>query len=200
MTPSASVRAFIAVDLAADVRARLVALKSALSRVRCDVRWVRDDGLHATIKFLGAVPIDQLDAVRDAVASAAASVVACPASVRGLGIFPSPKRPRVVWVGLQGDSLRALAQAVENTVAPLGFPTEKRPFHPHVTLGRVNGLRGWTALARALEPHWTEDFGVTAVDHLTTYRSELKRGGSVYTPLWTTPLADSTRGARHGFG
>jgi RNA 2',3'-cyclic 3'-phosphodiesterase len=200
MNESSSVRAFVAVDLAPDVHAALARLKAELARVRSDVRWVRDDGLHATLKFLGGVPRPRLDDVRDAVTRALATIVAFPMRAHGLGAFPSMSRPRVVWAGLEGYELAALAQAIENALMPLGFSADGRAFHPHVTLGRVSGRRGWSAVEDILKVHWTDEFGVTLVDHVSTYRSDLRPGGAVYTKLWTTGLADSTKGVAHGPG
>lgn len=198
MADTGRVRVFIAVDLAAEVHRAVVQLKAELAQVRGEVRWVRDEGLHATMKFLGSVPTATLDAVRDAMARAAAPTACFTMRARGLGVFPSLDRPRVVWVGLDGAPLIDLARALDAALAPLGFAPDTRPFHPHVTLGRVERRHGWTAVARRLQQHWNDDFGVSPVDHLTTYRSELRPGGSVYTSLWTTPLADSTKGADYG--
>jgi len=196
----AHVRTFIAVDLAPEVRAAIARLKGDLARVRSEVRWVRDDGLHATIKFLGSVQAERFDDVRDAVVRAAASVASFSARVRGLGAFPSIKRPRVVWVGLETPALGKLAKEIEDALLPLGFAAEERPFHAHVTLGRVSGQRGWPSVETILKAHWTDDFGTSPVDHVTIYRSDLRPGGAVYTILWTIGLSDSRREEIHGIG
>jgi 2'-5' RNA ligase len=193
MSRSAVVRTFVAVDLAPDVHQAIVELKGELARVPSQVRWVRNEGLHATLKFLGAVQADRAEQVGEAVARATASIAAFMARVRGLGAFPSIKRPRVLWVGMEARPLTTLAQAVERELVSLGFARDPRPFHPHVTLGRVSGGRGWKALERLLERHWTDDFGATPVNSVTVYRSDLRPGGPVYTALWTRALADSTR-------
>ncbi|MBI4516612.1 MAG: RNA 2',3'-cyclic phosphodiesterase [Deltaproteobacteria bacterium] len=200
MSEPAHIRAFVAVDLVPQVRLGLVQLKAELARTRADVRWVRDDGLHATLKFLGAVAAERLEAVGEAVAQVAAAVPEFAAHVRGLGAFPSLKRPRVCWVGIEAAQLAVLARAVENALVPLGFAAEARPFHAHVTLGRINSPRGWPALEEMLKQHWNDDFGVSPVDCITVYRSDLRAGGAVYTALWTRRLAASTRGADHGIG
>jgi len=200
MTQTEHVRTFIAVDLAPEVRAAILRLKADLARVRSEVRWVRDEALHATIKFLGSVPGERLGDVRDAVAGAAALVASFSARVRGLGAFPSIKRPRVLWVGIETPDLGKLAKEVEGALLPLGFAPEGRPFHPHVTLGRVSGQRGWRSVETILKAHWTDDFGTSPVDHVTVYRSDLRPGGAVYKILWTSGLSDSRREAIHGIG
>ncbi|MBI1817861.1 MAG: RNA 2',3'-cyclic phosphodiesterase [Deltaproteobacteria bacterium] len=198
MSDAAQIRAFVAVDLAADVRERVVRLKAELAAVRSEARWTRDEGLHATMKFLGSVELSRLSHVRDAVARAAASVAMFAMRVRGLGAFPSLKRPRVVWVGLEADGLGELAGTLERELTPLGFPPEARASQPHLTLGRINGARGWRTLEPILHQHESDDFGDSPVDHVTLYRSDLRPGGAVYTALWTSSLSDSTRGAHHG--
>jgi 2'-5' RNA ligase len=124
MMQTAHVRTFIAVDLAPEVCAAILRLKADLAHVRSEVRWVRDEALHATIKFLGSVPGVRLGDVRDAVARAAASMTSFAAPVRGLGAFPSIKRPRVLWVGLKTPALGKLRARA----CPLVLPPRSDPF------------------------------------------------------------------------
>ncbi len=182
------VRAFLAVDVAATIHAALVDLKRELSQTGAAVRWVRDDGLHATVKFLGGVPEAALPAVRDALRGALGAAVRMTAAVHGLGEFPTPQRPRVVWVGLECPPLADIATAVDAALAPLGFATPTRPFQPHITLGRVKGMRGWARLDAVLRAHCTSDFGACELTELVAYRSDLRRDGAVYTKLWTIPF------------
>jgi 2'-5' RNA ligase len=200
----ARIRAFVAVNFSPDVHQTLVRLKAELGQVsrraHSDIRWTRDEGLHVTLKFLGAVPLRQLEDVYDALAKATGSMERFDAHVRGLGAFPSMGNPRVVWVGLEAPALVNLAHAIENGLAALGFPGERRAFHPHVTLGRVRGRRGWKEVEEVLKLHWTDDFGVSPIEEVVLYRSDLHPGGAVYTSLWTRALADSRRGVFHGTG
>src|SRR5262249_50328419 len=107
----------------------------------------------------------------------------------GLGAFPSLRRPRVLWAGLNGPGLPELAGRVDAALTPLGFPAEQRAFAAHVTLGRVNSLRGWPSLEAIFKAHVDDDFGGSDIDAVTVYRSTLQRGGAIYTPLWTIPLS-----------
>lgn len=198
MTSPTLVRTFIAVDLSATVRAALVRLKADLAQVPSDIRWVRDEGLHVTMKFLGPVATDRLPDVRHALSQAGASRAAFTLRVCGLGAFPSLVRPRVLWVGVEGAPLVDLERAITEALVPLGFPRELRPFHPHITLGRINGRHGWNVVHDLVRQHQNDDFGVSPVEALTTYRSDLGRGGARYSVLWTTALADSTRGIDYG--
>jgi 2'-5' RNA ligase len=207
-----SIRSFIAVDLQSPVLAAVGELQAHLARIKADVRWVRPQGMHVTLKFLGPVEPGRLEQVYTSVVAAVRGRPALQLCVHGLGAFPSWRRPRVLWVGLAasvgsagplpdgslrptmsdrrggGDGLAALAAAIDTAVQPFGFEPEKRGFTPHITLGRVNSLRGWPALEEVLKMHLDDDFGSSTVSAVVIYRSTLRPDGSVYSPLWTIPL------------
>ena len=195
MTSSNTVRAFLAVHVDEAIHAALARLRDELAAIRSDVRWVRNEGLHATLKFLGSVPAEQLEQIRGTLAAVGVQHALCDVRVAGMGVFPSMRRPRVVWVGMHGDALTPLARAVEDAVAPFGFAPERRPFHAHITLGRVNGPRGWPRVEEALKAHWSDDLGICTIDEIVAYRSDLRSGGAVYTKLWSIPLEGGRRGA-----
>jgi len=179
---------FIAVEVAPAIHAALVDLKRELAQHGAAVRWVRDEGLHATIKFLGAVPDAQLPELRAALQDAVEASPPLPAAVRGLGVFPTLKRPRVLWVGLDCAPLAGVAARANAALAQFGFTPETRPFTPHFTLGRVQSTHGWARLEDALHAHWTDEFGSCELAELIAFRSDLRRGGAVYTKLWTIPF------------
>ncbi len=188
MADSPGIRSFVAVDLEAPVRHAVVDLQSELARIKADIRWVRAEGLHVTLKFLGSVEASRLEHVREALAGVVREQPALRVRVRELGAFPGWRRPRVVWVGLHGEGLAELAQRIDAALEPLGFERERRAFTPHLTLGRVNSLRGWLRVEEVCKAHLDDDFGETDISAVTIYRSTLQRGGAVYTPLWTIPL------------
>jgi 2'-5' RNA ligase len=185
-------RCFVAIDLPSDVRGGLGAAGDGLRVVapRADIRWVATAAMHLTLKFLGEVPEERVAAIRDSLAVVAATTPPMMLTCAGLGVFPGPSRPRVVWAGIT-DGLRELgllAAAVERAVEPLGYAPERRPFRGHVTLGRVRSPRGFGPLARAIEGEGRAGFGTWMVAHVVLYRSHLRRTGSVYEPLATLPL------------
>jgi len=143
---------------------------------------------------LGSVEPSHLEQVHHALEAAVGAYSALHVEVRGLGAFPSLRRPRVLWVGLQGSGLVALAARVDAALTPLGFAPEAHAFTPHITLGRVNSLRGWSRLEEVFKGHLDDDFGDSDVAVVTIYRSTLQRSGAVYTPLWTIPLAEHKEG------
>jgi len=188
-------RCFVAIDLSPDVRAALEDECERLRAVapRADVRWVRIAGMHLTLKFLGEVPEEMLARIRDALAAATAATPPIALACAGLGMFPGPSKPRVVWAGIT-DGLRELgllAAAVECAVEPFGFAPEQRPFRGHVTLARVRSPRGVRPLARAVEATGRAPFGSWSASHVVLYRSRLHPTGAVYEALAALPLASA---------
>ena len=133
-------RLFIAVLLPAPQRATL---EAAIANLRqqgvAGVRWVRPEGIHLTLKFLGDVHPSQVEAVASAMRAAAEEASSFQLQLASLGVFPSLTRPRVIWAGVAGqmEQLAALQAQVEERLEPLGYPREGRPFSPHLTLGRL---------------------------------------------------------------
>ena len=133
-------RLFVACELPPAVRDALGRLQDELrARGAGRLRWVRPEGIHLTLKFLGEVPAVRRDAVESALAAAVVSPFALDVRLGSLGGFGGQQRLRVIWVGLEGDieGLAGLAALVEEALRPLGFPREGRPFAPHLTLARV---------------------------------------------------------------
>ncbi len=159
-----------------------------------DVAWVAPDNVHLTLKFLGGVEAARLDAVAGALAGAVAGCRPFDLTVRGLGAFPTPARPRVLWAGAdEGAALAAtLARRVDDALVALGFPAESRAFSAHVTLGRVRAPRSNPRLVEALAGGAA--FGRQRVDRLALMRSELSPRGARYTELAAVPLVAGSPG------
>lgn len=189
---TAGIRCFVAVDLASHVCGEIQAVTEVLRRVGmavgADVRWVAAGNLHVTLKFLGAIPEARVDLVRIALRRVGEQGVPFTIGARGLGVFPTPRRPRVVWVGLGGPALGMLAQQVDETMATLGFPPESRAFTPHVTIGRVRGCRGWGGVLEGMASYAEHQFGDSQIEEIVLYRSELRPQGPLYTALERFPL------------
>jgi 2'-5' RNA ligase len=194
-------RVFAALELPAEVRQRLAEVQDDLSRTvpGSDVRWSRLDGVHLTVKFYGDVDSDRLPELQVGLARAAEAAAPIRLAVEGLGVFPNPQRPQVVWAGLGGDlsGLHALQAAVEAEATALGFKPEERAYVPHLTLGRVNARLKPTqhrALIDFVAGVRQMPLGTIEANHLTLLRSQLRPGGSVYTILSTAPLGSAEAG------
>lgn len=176
-------RTFIAVELADDVRSRLVKLQQILARSGGDVKWVEEENLHVTLLFLGEVDERDLPAVCATVGEACSSVGPFTMSVEGVGCFGNPRRPRTLWAGVAAghDELIALHAAIEAPLLELGcYRREERKFEPHVTLGRVRGDAGAERLAAAREQQAKFVAGEFEVKQVAVMSSELLPAGPAY--------------------
>jgi len=183
---SETIRTFIAISLPPEIREALDGISRALEQQTAPraVRWVKPAGIHLTLCFLGETGITRLPELRQTLDGITA--VPFPLQLGELGAFPRPRRPRVIWVGLQGDlpALQSLQQAVTAAVAPLGWQPDRRSFHPHLTLGRVKNAGGVSRLNWS-QPVPSLGWRVTAVELI---RSDLQPTGALYTTLHTRRL------------
>ena len=182
-------RLFVAMDIPDDVRCAIGARAAQLRLVCRNARWVRIEGLHVTLKFIGETPPEKAAGIKTALASIP-SRAPIPMNFRGLGFFPNLQRPRVLWVGIEaGTGLGELAAAVETALGALGIPREERAFSPHLTLARFDTPRGLDALHAAIEKAGLLEFGVATAKEFHLYQSVLKPGGAEYTRLATVSFA-----------
>ncbi len=182
---AAPLRTFVALELPRTVRAALGELQEGLRRHRLAVRWVRPDGIHLTLKFLGDTPEAAVAPIADALAAAVGGAAPMSLGVAGVGVFPGITRPRVLWAGLSGDTpgLMALQRAVEDRLAGLGIARETRAFKAHLTLGRAKGPIAAARLAEALQSFSAFRADGFVADAVTFFKSDLQPSGAVYTPL-----------------
>jgi len=175
-------RAFLALDLDPSAHERLRKLIESLRGTVAGIRWVRPEGLHLTLRFLGATEEERARRVAGRVEAAAAATPAATLELGGLGMFPERGAPRVLWVGLAlPPPLRALQEACEQGARAEGFAAEERAYAPHLTLGRWSERARRPALPAAA-------LGPVRLERLVLYRSQPQAGGSVYTPLRTLAL------------
>jgi 2'-5' RNA ligase len=182
------IRAFIAVNLAAPVIEEIAKVRLVLQDAKGDIRWTRLEGLHLTLKFLGDIERNQVEPILAALRATMRNRLPPHIVAQGLGAFPNLRRPRVLWVGLCGEGLQEMSEAIETALIPLDFPPEEREFTPHLTLGRVRSLRGWEHVLARVKEYEPTRFGESTVDQVTLYQSELRPDGAVYTSLGSAPL------------
>ncbi len=190
------IRAFVAIDLPVEILQHLeqvsVQLKKRLEGV--PVRWVPVDNIHLTLKFLGDVSPANVDMLKKILQIEVDGHHAFEISVGGLGAYPSPHRPRVVWVGVEAPAeLTAVQNGVESAMARLGYAREERPFSPHLTLGRVsrNAVgRDERLIGESIEAIKLGFLGVARVNEVHLYKSDLQPNGAVYTRLFTASLKE----------
>jgi len=189
------VRTFIAIELDETIHAALTDLQEQFKAKvpRGSVRWVRSEGIHLTLKFLGDVPADRIGEIERALAQACVGFPAFSFSVEGLGCFPDPRRPRVVWVGVREESgnLAGLQKAIEDGMERLGFAPEGRKFDAHLTLGRTQ-RRASSGDVRRLGQLVSEtdigSLGQMEARSVSLIKSDLRPTGAVYTQLAAVEL------------
>jgi len=191
------IRAFVAVPVEdAVVTRRLGGARSLLPPLH-GVRWIPEGQLHFTLKFLGEIGPDRVEAARAATAAAARAAAESPKApgpfrlaLEGLGSFPPRGPARILWAGCGegAEELTGLSLAVEEAFVAAGFPREARPFSPHLTLARVKDPAAGRRLAQLLPSVPPEPFGVVRVAGLVLFRSELTRGGPEYARLFEAAI------------
>ena len=182
-------RLFVALDVPQKVREALAEATEKLKKKCPGARWTRLEGVHITLKFIGEVPEDRVEAIRDALGTVGPFA---PVEVRvaGFGFFPTARRPRVFWAGVEGGpQLSELAAAIEVRLGSFGIAPEKRGFHPHLTLARFESPQGTQALRDAVEGLGTPEFGAKTFREFHLYQSVLKRSGAEYTRICTYPFS-----------
>jgi len=178
-------------DIESLVRAVQAELEREATSRRSEVRWIRLEGLHLTLRFLGATDPARVDEVGAAVARAAGGHRPFEASISGAGAFPSPARPRTLWLGVEAGQadLGDLARLVDGELAGLGWPADDRPFRPHLTLGRADGRREGPMAARLLAERARHVEVRFAVDRVVLFESVTGGGPARYVPLHEARLA-----------
>ena len=180
-----TVRAFIAIEMHPLVMDIIRRSQQMLRSGDIHLRWVRPENIHLTLRFLGDISTDAIDGIRYALEQAAANTPSFFLRVKGAGVFPSPARPRVVWLGLDGQLhlLEELYGRLSTLLSEQGISLENRPFRGHLTIGRARGrldaerLKSRLAELRAIESRPFQ------ADRLCLFKSDLTPRGAIYTPL-----------------
>jgi 2'-5' RNA ligase len=184
-------RSFIAVKLPETVLAAIDGVQQRLASHGFNVRWVTTGNIHLTLKFLGEVDKDEVDGIAAVLTEAVHGFAPLRLAAAGVGVFPSVKRARVIWVGISGQlpELAALQRSIEDRLAGIGYPHEKRPFSGHLTLGRVKGRIAASRLTRAMVA--LRDFASETfeVDRVVLFKSDLRPTGALYTELRQVTLS-----------
>lgn len=184
------IRAFFAISLPLEFKEEIARLQDILKKTRAEVKWVRPESVHLTLKFLGQVAEDIIDPLAEAASVKASQTPALTLTLKGTGVFPGPKRPRVAWLGLAGDvgKIIDLQRGIEEAAEKFGFAREKRKFSLHLTLGRIRSSKGIKEFITELDRLDPQPLEFMASE-VVLFRSELKPTGAIYTPLKKLPLS-----------
>jgi 2'-5' RNA ligase len=191
MTDERMIRAFLALDPPEEILREIGRVQSRLKKmIRGHVRWVRPESIHLTLKFFGDIREESVESISALAEKAAADVGPFELAIGGAGVFPDMKRPRVVWLGMDGETerLTIFQNGLERALREIGFPGEERPFRPHLTLGRIRSPKGLGGLAEALKEAETDVDARFTASGLCLFKSELTPQGAIYTRLAVYPF------------
>lgn len=193
-------RLFVALDINDDIRAKITRFLEGVREFAPHARWARPESLHVTLKFMGEMPEEQLERIKNSLSTIDAKKIEM--QIRGHGFFPSVRAPRVFWIGIEADStLSMLASQVQDKLSVLNIPKEDHAFNAHLTLARSGGGSGsprrrkgdganlnFKNLQEKLAALPAPEFGKMTAQEFVLYQSQLSPRGSKYTKLAAFPL------------
>jgi len=179
------IRSFLAIELPKPILKKIEEVQGDLRSTHADVRWVNPEKIHLTLKFFGNIEESRIDPIFKSIEEPIRNTLPFSLKVQGVGAFPNLKNPRVIWIGLVNgrEVLISFQKQIEAQLEKIGIQPEDRPFHPHLTLGRMKSSRGKEELAGRMEKHKEEEFGDFQVERVVLFKSDLRPTGPIYTPL-----------------
>ena len=181
-------RTFIALEIKENIKELLVSVQQKIGSKISGIKWVKPKNMHLTLKFLGSTREDKIGKISNILEETAKGLTCFNISVAGLGAFPNSNNPKVIWSGMKADDvLYNFQKAIDISLEPLGFAREKRPFSPHLTIGRVRDSRAKKKLRDVFEQFKPHPCNFIA-ENITFYKSDLMPEGPVYTVLKTIKL------------
>lgn len=181
-------RLFVAISLPPDLLRKLSELQGQFKPFAREAKWVKPQGIHLTLKFLGYVDQNRISEIIDHLSKVSESAAALNLTASGCGFFPNPRRPSVLWVGVQAPGIMELQQNVEEAMNRLSFEKETRAFSPHLTLARFKRTEGLLPLAKAVEQWKENELETFEAKHFELFESILHRDGAEYIILKSFPL------------
>ena len=185
------IRSFLAFELPYNIKKMVRQVSEHIRRANLNVRWVNVDNIHLTVVFMGNIREEDIPAIKGQIRKACMEFGPFDIELNGLGVFPNVQRPRVLWLGLDGDIERmsSLKSALQELLKPFGIKEEKRSFRPHLTMGRFRKPnRGDSTLDNIISQYKDLDGPVCQLKELIMFKSELKREGAEYTKMESWPL------------
>jgi 2'-5' RNA ligase len=186
-------RLFIAVPTTPRIKRRIGDIINKFKGYGADIKWVSEENLHTTLKFLGDTPAVKLDKINETLEKTLSVFETSRLRFRGIGAFPRMKNPKIIWVGSESVNakLTAIASAIDEAMASLGFEKEGKRFKGHLTIGRVRSPKGIEELLKQIEKMKDTEIDSMKITEVHLVKSELLRTGPIYTTLKKFPLFES---------
>jgi 2'-5' RNA ligase len=179
------IRTFIAIEIPDSIHKKIAKVQDELEskKQRAHISWTKPGNIHLTLRFLGEIEESRIDSVGEAIEKAVQPFAPFTFLVTNFGAFPNFRRPRVLWIGIENPSsqLIQMAEKIEDQLSKIGFPSEKRKFSPHLTIGRVKSALSQSFVQLLQEKSF--EGGEVRVEEVVVMKSELRPTGAVYTPL-----------------
>jgi 2'-5' RNA ligase len=185
-----SIRIFLAITLPDEIKSALADASRKLQTSSADVKWVKSENFHITIKFLGDVKPDMLNTITECIRAVLCEVKSFNVRISGVGAFMKSGAPNIIWAGIQQDSgrLGTISGKIDDSLSTLGFEKENRSFSAHITLGRARSARGAEKLRDLLISMKDINIGFMKVNSISIMKSDLKPDGPVYSILNTIEI------------
>jgi 2'-5' RNA ligase len=168
-----------------------------LRKTGADVKWVPPGNVHLTLKFLGSTDEALVPKIRESLMNKLSHYKVFYIKIAGIGCFPSEKRPRVIWIGMEdSEVLSKIQRDIDAEIMHFGFVPENRPFSPHLTIGRVRSPKRVPDLMKRLTEFREVDFGAIEVKNIHVMKSELRQAGAEYSSLAEIPLGTGRNDVR----
>jgi 2'-5' RNA ligase len=181
-----AIRSFLAFELPPDIKRSVLLVSKDLRKSDLNARWVKVDNIHLTVVFMGDIREEDIRPIREEIKEVCLGSGPFDISLKGIGVFPNERRPRVMWLGLDGEieMISALRDRLQERLGPFGIKREKRPFRPHLTLGRFRrpGRKG-PGLDDIMARYKNLEGPVCRLEELIMFKSDLKPQGAIYTKL-----------------
>jgi 2'-5' RNA ligase len=187
------IRTFLALELPDALRAGVAEIIARLQKgvmfTGAHPKWVDPASIHLTLKFFGDTTLEQRDEILHALRPVAKRHAPHRVRLEGIGVFPTPRQPRVLWLGVKkAHALNALQEAIDAALDPIGWETEEREYRPHLTLARIKGQRRTQPLMDVVRSHRGLTLGEWPVNEMVLMQSTLRPAGAEYISLARIPL------------
>ena len=183
-------RCFISIPISKENKEKIKEIQNKLQELHVHVSWTRPESLHLTLKFLGNIEGEMVEAIKGHLDRIVPEFPPFDVYLRGTGVFPDKKRPRIIWIGIKEDGqiLSNLYRRIEEAMVKLGFPREGRGFTPHITIGRIRSKEGMGKLIEYVQKEKDIDLGEFRITRVQLMKSQLNPKGAVYTELYSVSL------------
>jgi len=187
---SDTIRAFIAIPLNPKIQHSIGHMQDHLKKNNNDVKWVKLENIHITLKFLGNVDMEQINSVKQVLAILTQNTRPFKVELSQLGAFPNINHPRTLWVGLKDSKqqLSRIAAALDKALGKIGFQDDQKPFSPHVTIGRIRSSKNINLLSRSMSNYQISQDQTQTVSKIILFKSTLSSQGPIYESLYQSKL------------